>query len=67
MYSNLLPLYSDMAVSLEYNAGLDSIDSCSVALNMVPLVLQQHDQLKRGMADRLACAAASTGNLLTLS
>lgn len=50
-----------MAVSLEYNAGLDSIDSCSVALNLVPLVLRQHNQLKRGEADRcVRCATLAT-------
>ena len=43
---------SDGVVSLEYNAGLDSVEACSIALNLMPLVLKQYDSLKKGIVDR---------------
>ena len=49
-----------MAVPLEYNAGLDSVDSCSVALNLLPLVLQQHGRLKRRETDRCVFSIVHT-------
>ena len=43
---------SDGVVSLEYNAGLDSVETCTIALNLMPLVLKQYESLRKGVVDR---------------